>query len=151
MVVDPFGIQVVLPPDWHGHVSRKGPEWATVLHAGNFPLPEGDNGLGEKAVEALESHSERIYINITDLGPPDPGRSNLWVDATLPVSVGPADFGMFEGVGPCAVCEHSLARRWVVVNGRALVLLVSFGTKTPSEARIAEANAALATLVVQAT
>jgi hypothetical protein len=143
------GLSISLPSDWDGRISKQGRHYATVLQAGNFRLPPDDIGLGEKAVEALESRSERIYINIHDLGPPDPGRSNLWVDATLPVSMGRSDFGIFEGVGPCAVCEHSLARRWVVVKGHALIVLVSFGTRDPEDSMLARANEVLASFSVE--
>jgi hypothetical protein len=133
----------------HGGGSEGNYDLATNLQAGNFQLPADDIGLGHKAVDLLESHSDRIYINITDLGPPDPRWPNVWVDATPPISVGRSDFGIFESVGPCAVCDRSLARRWVIVNGHALIVLVSFGTRHPEDAVLARANEVLASLAVE--
>jgi hypothetical protein len=146
--VSAHGLSITLPESWDGRIYKHGPEYGTVLQAGNFELPAEDNDIGEKTVKSLvESHSDRIYINILDHGPPQPEWPG-WVQGTLPLSVSRSDFGIFGGVGPCAVCKRQLALRHVIVNGHALIVLVSFGTRRPSDAAMAEANDVLQSVSV---
>jgi hypothetical protein len=138
------GLSIELPEGWQGRVSKPGPEYATTLRAANFRLPVDEDYPGPKTGQAMGKGS--IVIDVNDLGPyPSPGfPSEGWVEATLPIAIGRSDFGgPFEDWSP-----PGYALRNLVVGGRALMVGVGFGTATPSDELLAEANRVLATLRV---
>lgn len=141
LTLDDLGFSIALPEGWDGRIFRS-VSGATVLQAGNFPLPEYDTDLGFGAEETMPA--EGIYLNIADQGGTGwwltPG---VWEELDLPIQVGPEHFTMFEGAR-----AESLACRWAIVADHCLLVHVAFGVAAPSSQQIAVANSVLATFVI---
>lgn len=139
-----YGLSIELPAGWNGRIRRSSPETAPVLNAANFVLPSRDNGVGTKAQKLLRPG--RIYIAVTDLGPPSSHlQKGRWTKATLPIAVRPRDLGAFEGFDVPA-----LATRWLIVRRHTLLVQVAFGEQEPPNTAWSRANAVLARFSVAA-
>lgn len=136
-------VTINLQPGWQGRIRRQSPE-APAIQAGNFSLPTDDTGLGHSALALLRPG--HIFINVIDLGPPWPEMVGVqnWAEDDLPLTITADDFRRFEGIGPSAVADRSLAVRWAVVRGHALVVQVSFGGRELGRGLFESANRALA-------
>jgi hypothetical protein len=140
-----YGLSIELPGGWQGRVVSPEADMAAQVIAGNFRLPGHEDFAGQKTAAAMSPAS--IYVWIADLGTDQkhlqPGR---WIEASLPISVSRADVQPFEGVS-----SPSEAVRWLLIDGRALLILVAFGAAEPSDSQFTQANGVLATLRVTPT
>jgi hypothetical protein len=140
-----YGLSIDLPAGWEGRIYEN-ETGLRVIQAGNFSIAERDDDgdVGEESVQRMGS--EGIYIAIwswADRPPPGWGDWPLPDDevATLPLQIGRSDFGSFE----CGLVAPSTAMRAVTVEGRLVQVVVSFGSATPGNEAVAEANRVLST------
>jgi hypothetical protein len=141
-----FGVSIDLPPGWEGRIVKPEPEVAThvvATHvlAGNFSLPSAENFLGPETAKAMGPQS--LYVWAAGFDSAHEQLSRRWIETSLPIPIGRADFGPFEGVA-----SPVEAVRWVIVEEKAILVMVGFGAVQPSDDLIAEANAVLATLAL---
>lgn len=139
-VLSAHGLSIALPAGWHGRVVKPAPNAAAQLIAADFGLPRRENFAGPKTTKAMRASS--IYIWIANEGSANgknlqPGR---WKSATLPLAIRRADIQPFEGVD-----SPSEAVRWLFVKRKALLVLVGFGRRHPSNAQLTRANRVLST------
>lgn len=137
------GVAITLPPKWASRASEGSSERVGVIQGANFSLPATDNGVGERAQEAMQQ--DDILIAVADYGPAaswtQPPR---WEQTSLPVLITRSDFQLLEGFPAPAE-----AKRSVVVNERAITVYVAFGREDPTPEQIAEANEVLSSLTVE--
>lgn len=125
------------PPGWSIREYKRSPELADVLQAANFALPSEDNDIGQAAMAAMPGGG--IFISLIDLGETGPWmHPELWQEASLPLSVSTTDLNWLHGTPP------STAARYTIVNGRAILLIVSFGSSARSDESYRAANEVLA-------
>ena len=126
------GIELTLPPGWHGRVSPG------VVELANSALPRGADASGPFSVGRDE-----IAIRLVENG----GSDAPFVTARLPLALAPSEF---VAPGPGSG-EHvpALSGRSFVASGRQFVLWVYAGSLPPAATAIAEANEALATLRIE--
>ena len=139
------GLSVGLPAGWDGRIDQEVSGVPTLL-AATFALPPqaGDPLRELDADPALDSLGEQdVYIRVVDVSVPGPAEEG-WAEVNPPIGisrvhlVGVDHVGVRKGI--------ALARRRLVVNDRALLLLVWFGAFQPTDALLAEANRVLVTL-----
>lgn len=136
-----FGVSIDLPPGWDGRIVKPEPEVATHVLAGNFSLPSAENFLGAETAKAMGPQS--LYVWAAGFDPAHEQLSRRWIETLLPIQIARTDFGSFEGVA-----SRAEAVRWVIVEKKAILVMVGFGADQPSDDLIAEANAVLATLAL---
>jgi hypothetical protein len=138
-----FGVGLELPPGWYGRVVKPGERDSIVVSASNFAQPH-ESYLGPKTAKAMDEDS--IHIELAGFDPHSDelaGRAS-WKATELPISIDRSHLGgPFEGMPAPAV-----AARWLVIDGRAVMVFVGFGTSNPSDAMFDEANRVLATLSI---
>lgn len=143
MNVQGYGLKIALPSGWYGRVSQRSSQDATVLQAASVPLAAGDE-TGESTQSSMRGGD--VYIKVIDIGAPPPNlleRDPAWSALSGPVTIRRFDLSPnFEAVSLPAYGMRSL-----VINGRAIMLFVGFGSD-PADAQLAQANAVLASLTV---
>jgi hypothetical protein len=133
-----YGLKIDLPIGWRGEVVRPDPPGALRLRAANFPLPPATD-VGQQAQRDMRG--DEILISLSHYGRAREGSSAR--RPGLPLTIKRADFVPFEGFArPVAsdafVLEDSKFHVWVV-----------FGSETPSDELLAEANRVLETFAVE--
>jgi hypothetical protein len=131
------GIGIDLPDGWTGRILI-GASGRPVLHAATFPVEANDTDDGMIAKEAIGING--MYLNVRDLGPGN-------ADASVPLSLHAADFGMPEGL-----CCHLRQATIVLASGgeRFRVVAVSGGDADPAQRDLDQLNEALSSLQLSA-
>ena len=136
------GMSVEVPRTWDGRTYWK--PGLRVMQAASLRLSpqEDDADVGEATVRRLGSRD--IFISVWYLSdwPPAGGNGDA-APLTLPPRIARSDFGSFEGqIGP------SQAQLVGLIDGKLVQVRVLFGTRTPSEGQLAEANKVIETLEI---
>jgi hypothetical protein len=141
MDVHGYGLRVTVPEGWHGVASQRSPQDAAVLQAATVPIADGDD-TGRRTHSSMGAKD--IYIKVADIGAPPAHlleRDPAW--SSGPALIRDVDLTTtFEGVE-----LPVYGMRSVVMNGRAIMFFVGFGSE-PSNGQLGRANAVLATLRV---
>jgi len=132
------GLRVDLPVGWYGEVVRSELPGALTLRAANFPLPPAKD-VGQRAQQTMTERN--VLITLTHYGWAKD--SSRVAQATLPLAIKRSDFTSFEGF------MRPVATRSWIIDGRAFQLWVVFGSETPSDDLLAEANRVLATIAFE--
>lgn len=137
------GFRFRLPQGWDGRVSQRSSRDAVTFEAASVRLAfEADDSFQqtEKAMGETDT-----YIRLSDIGEPPPhlGRDGDWHVTSPPISIESSDLrDQIEGHSlPAAVA------RAIVVNNRALMLYVGFGS-WPGRSQLAAVNQILAGLEI---
>ena len=136
--VSGHGLTIAVPAGWGAEVVRPDPPGALTLRAANFALPEAFD-VGQRAQR--EMNADEILITLSHYGRARDG-SNAQ-RASLPLAIDRADFTSFEGF------RRPVATTSFVIDEGAFQVWVVFGTETPSDELLAEANRVLETLAVE--
>jgi len=136
--VSGHGLKVAVPDGWDGEVLRPVPPGALTLRAANFSLPPATD-VGQQAQR--EMRDDEILITLSHFGRARDDSSAR--RAGLPLAIDRADFTSFEGFA------RPVATDSFVVERDAFQVWVVFGSETPSDELLAEANRALATVALE--
>jgi hypothetical protein len=134
-VLSSYGISIGLPSGWSGRIvlgSRRLP----VLHAADHPLPAGDSDWGDLE---QEEGIPGVYLNVQELARAPPGAGSL------PVSFARRDLRRGDLRRALVYPNELYARRAVIAGGHGYLVTAIYGRRA-TDTRIADANAALATL-----
>jgi hypothetical protein len=136
------GLRVEVPASWDGR-TYENTTGLRVLQAASFRLsPTGDDDVGSASLQRLESSGIFISVFYWPDWPPRGGNGDAVPLARL-LRITRADFGGFEGrIAP------SEAQLIGLLDGKLVQVRVAFGTRTPSDGQLAEANAVLRTFVI---
>ncbi len=135
--VSGHGLTIAIPANWDAEVVRPNPPGALTLRAANFALPPTSD-IGQQAQR--EMGDEEILITLSHYG--RAGDNSNAQPARLPLEIEPADFTPFEGFARPVATDS-----FVVENG-AFQVWVVFGSETPSDELLAEANRVLETVAL---
>lgn len=141
------GLTAELPAAWDGSIEEQA-SGVPFLRAATFPLPPPvSDPLRELTTDrALDLiGKEDAYIVLVDVTVPIP-EDRGWVEVGSTISIDRTHLIDVGHLRPPAPASHSLARRFLIVNERVLILFVWFGAASPSDATLAEANRVLATV-----
>jgi hypothetical protein len=127
-----YGIELTLPPGWHGGIS------SGVLEAASFDLSKGAAASGPPVVGRSD-----VAIRLVEHG----GSDAPFLTARLPLELAPTEF-IAPGSGSGEQVP-ALTGRSFVANDRQFVLWAYAGSLPPSATGLAEANEALATLRIE--
>jgi hypothetical protein len=137
------GMRVEVPRTWDGRTYENTTR-LRVLQAASLRLsPQEDDGdVGEATVRRLGSRDIFISVWYWPNWPPAGGNGDA-APLTLPPRIARSDFGSFEGqIAP------SQAQLVGLIDGKLVQVRVLFGTRTPSDGQLAEANEVLKTLEI---
>lgn len=132
-----------LPAGWDGRAYESA-AGLLVAQAANFPLLHARNDdLATTSLGQIARDGILVFV-LRWRDPPPADQKDEHVRATLPLSIGPLDFGSFG----CGISAPASATRSALVGGRMLQVFVFFGTTKPGAEEVAGANAVLARLAV---
>jgi uncharacterized protein YceK len=127
-----YGIDLTLPPGWHGRIS------SGVLEAASFDLSQDAAASGPPPLGRGD-----VAFRLVEHG----GSDAPFITARLPLQLAPTEF-----IAPALGSGEqvpALTGRSFVASGRQFVLWASAGSLPPSATELAEANEALATLRIE--
>jgi hypothetical protein len=136
--VSGHGLSIAVPAGWDAEVVRPDPPGALTLRAANSPLPQASD-VGQRAQQ--EMNADEILITLSHYGRTRDG-SNAQ-RASVPLAIDRADFTSFEGF------RRPVATTSFVIDEGAFQVWVVFGSETPSDELLAEANRVLETFAVE--
>lgn len=153
--VSGYGVAVTLPPGWDARIYRRPPLYAraaggptvatthAILHAGNFPLPEGRGDFGSGAVERMGPSN--LLLVLFEYHPDAAGRA-LFAHPR-PARLLPADFAPAQLQR--RLPGQSGVQKFFHDGGRAFCLYVVLGSYARRGALVPQANEVLDAIAIQ--
>jgi hypothetical protein len=170
-----YGINTTLPPGWEGRIMKRAepntgegggpsPKFASptstdqalaaagrasaertypVVHMANFAIPDDRGDFGSGAVELMST--DNLFITLFEFGPESVGQP-MFATQGMPRKLTAADFQ--PNVLQRTIAGQSGFQQFFTENGRAFCLFIAIGSHGNRAALAAEANAALATVVI---
>jgi hypothetical protein len=161
-----YGITTTLPDGWEGRIMKRtaatagqsgGPspqfsasaagapadETFPVVHLANFAIPDDRGDFGSGAVELMGSGN--LFITLFEYGPEQIGQA-LFSTQGLPRQLSAADFS--PSALQRTITGQSGCQRFFTEAGRPFCLFIALGSHDNRVALVDQANAALATIVV---
>jgi hypothetical protein len=139
--IDDRGITVQVPPGWEGEIYRRAPEsieyddrvpparrrqetTRSVVHLGNFPLPEGRGDYGSGAVEIMGNRHVLVIVFEFE---PDSATQPMFAASGIPGPLDPDDFDPDQMQRPLAGMA-GVQRFFNVDRQRAFCLFAVIGS-----------------------
>jgi hypothetical protein len=128
------GITIKLPPGWDGRIADRGFPLAGAAnaHVASFPLPATDDVWGSKARKAVGRDGVLLVLS----------------EGLLDRSFAREMPRIEPGVRLAVVDRRFVKEDWFVATGRAFVLDVVFGSRSPPEKLVRRVDAVLASLSI---
>jgi hypothetical protein len=144
-VIRGLGLSIGLPVGWDGRIYEND-TGLRVVQAAGVRLASGDDDSGSETMRAMGS--DGIIVSVwywTDW--PPPGQSGARDSITLPLQISRSDFGDFGCYADRPA--PATAMRGGTVDGHLIQTVVFFGTESPSDDAISQANSVLASLTIR--
>ena len=134
------GLSIELPLAWDGRIYEND-TGLRIVQAASVGLVRGDDDVGSKTIQRLGSDDVIVAIwywpEQTDA--PDSG--------ALPLQIGRSNFGDFECYADPPAPETAM--RMAITDAHLLQTVVFFGSESPSDDAIAQANRVLESLTIR--
>jgi hypothetical protein len=139
------GLSIGIPVGWDGRIYESD-TGLKVVQAASVRLVDDHDDTGSQTIQAMGS--DGIIVSVwywTDW--PPPGRGGARDSIALPLQISRSDFGDFGCYADRPA--PATAMRGGTVDGHLIQTVVFFGTESPSDDAIAQANSVLASLTIR--